>query len=114
MISNLKDCNAAATELGYTWKKTFNAERTMFDDILPQGCAHHPDGNLYVYPAATGNVKEGVQENYVAERVYCYRSNIILMYCLFQIPAGENGHNFALKNGNFFFKISKLQRAITS
>ena len=35
-------------------------------------------------------------------------------YCLFQIPAGENGHNFALKNANFFFKISKLQPMITS
>jgi len=31
-----------------------------------------------------------------------------------QIPAGENGHNFALKNAYFLFKISKLQRAITS
>ena len=35
-------------------------------------------------------------------------------YCWIQIPAGENGHNFAFKNAYFLFEISKLQRAITS
>ena len=42
------------------------------------------------------------------------KTTFISNYCLFQIPAGENGHNFALKNAIFFQKMFELQTKISS